>query len=368
VIQNNVIDNVENVAGAEPTGITLKSFTGDAGFGFNSSGAAVEDTASPPATNTDILNNEISNISSSDGGFATKGISVSGEFEDVLIAENTLSQITSPGRVNVITLTENSGSFSGNQYDIDGDGEGERIGPRDFEITNNNVNQISAGDGRGINIGGYEDLSGTDGHIIADNNIQNASVTRFAGTQDGFSIGSADALNVQDNDVTPAPGSPALALGNATSVSGNDLNSDSLDVVRVSRNVSDVNGQIVQLYEQNTLVNVSIGNDAARENRTDEPGSPGIQSVEIEDTDTDGDIENVTITATENLTDSEFDTSDFEINEQNPSSVTTGADAYDEVVVLNFSNSDLDGTGPEVITEASTASADLTDLAGNTSN
>jgi hypothetical protein len=197
-IRNNEIDNVENLdGGPEPVGITLKSFTGDAGFGFNSSGNGVTDPSSPPATDTDILDNEISNISST-GGFATKGISVSGEFEDVDIINNRLETIDSPGGdARAITLSENGGSYSGNKYDIDDDGNGERIGPQDFEISNNTISDVNAADSRSVNIGGYEQL---DPHSVSQNTINDGTVARFAGEQPGFQPGDGNALNLSGNN------------------------------------------------------------------------------------------------------------------------------------------------------------------------
>jgi hypothetical protein len=199
-ISNNEIDNVQGNAGAEPVGITLKSFTGDAGFGFDSTGATVTDAASPPATDTDIRNNEISDITSVDGGFATKGISVSGEFEDVDIIGNSLTGIngTTDGDARAITLSENGDSYSGNQYDIDGDGNGERIGPQDFDIRNNEISDVT-GDARSINLGGYEVFGD---HTVSQNTINDGAVTRFAGNQPGFQPGDGDALNLVDNTFT----------------------------------------------------------------------------------------------------------------------------------------------------------------------
>jgi surface glycoprotein (TIGR04207 family) len=202
-ISNNEIDNVENLEGGpEPVGITLKSFTGDAGFGVDSNGDSLTDPVSPPATDTDILNNEISNISSN-GGFATKGISVSGEFEDVDIIDNQLKTVESPGGdARAITLSENSlkpdvpASY---EYDIDGDGNGERIGPQDFDIRGNTISDVNASDARSINFGGYEKFGD---HSITQNTINDGAVTRFAGDQPGFQPGDGDALNFSGNTFT----------------------------------------------------------------------------------------------------------------------------------------------------------------------
>ena len=199
-ISNNKIDKVENLGGGpEPVGITLKSFTGDAGFGFDSNGDSVTDTSSPPATDTDIRNNTISNISSN-GGYATKGISVSGEFEDVDVINNGITDIEAPGGTALgITFNENGGSYSGNKYDIDDDGNGERIGPRNFTVESNEINVTNASDPRSLNIGGYEDLNGGDTHLVENNSFLEGSVERYAKNQPGFQPGDEDTLNATNN-------------------------------------------------------------------------------------------------------------------------------------------------------------------------
>jgi hypothetical protein len=236
-ISNNQISNVQSEGFTNAVGITLKSFTGDAGFGKNSTGADVDDPSSPPATDTDILNNDISNI---DGGndSRTKGISVSGEFEDVLVEGNSISGVIAnasgtSGNAFGVTFTENGGSYSGNQYDIDNDGNGERIGPRNFTISGNDIAQITADSPVNIFIGGYEDLNGTDDHVVEGNNLNDtgAAVSRFAGDQPGYQIGDGDTLDVRNNfwgnstgpsgeDGVGGSGAPAITVG--TDSSGND--------------------------------------------------------------------------------------------------------------------------------------------------
>ncbi len=198
-IKKNEISDVQNSNGPEPVGITLKSFTGDAGFGFDSNGDPVTDASSPPATDTDIVNNTISNISS-DGGYATKGISISGEFEDVDVINNDITGIESPGGTALgITLSENGDSYSGNKYDIDDDGSGERIGPRDFEIRSNTIDQVDADSPRAVNIGGYEDLNGDGQNVVSGNNIEDGVVSRVFYTQPGFDADDADILDATEN-------------------------------------------------------------------------------------------------------------------------------------------------------------------------
>ena len=198
-ISGNDISNVQNGDGPEPVGITLKSFTGDAGFGFDSNGDPVTDTSSPPATDTDIVNNTISDINSTSGGYATKGISFSGEFEDVDVINNSLTDIISPGSTAIaITFSENNKGDNPEdyKYDIDDDGNGERIGPRDFDVRNNEIGQVTASDARAVNIGGYEQLGD---HSVTQNNINDGEVVRYFGNQAGFDPADADALKAQLN-------------------------------------------------------------------------------------------------------------------------------------------------------------------------
>ncbi|ESS02428.1 MAG: hypothetical protein A07HR67_02759 [uncultured archaeon A07HR67] len=210
-IRNNTIDTVENTSGGpEPTGITLKSFDGDAGFGFDSNGNLTSDPSSPPATDTDIINNDIRNITSN-GGFATKGISVSGEFRDVDIIGNALDTIESPGGdARAITLSENSNNGGPFNFDIDDDGSGERLGPQDFTIENNEIVR-DADDPRSVNVGGYETLGS---NSVSGNIINSGAVTRFAGDQDGFQPGDEDTLNVTGNTFTDATADTYISLSN----------------------------------------------------------------------------------------------------------------------------------------------------------
>ena len=198
-ISNNDVRNVQTSSSVNAAGITLKNFTGDAGFGKDSNGDGVNDPSSPPATDTDILNNAISNIAGGDGS-RTKGISVSGEFEDVLVKNNSITDISSSGSTTLaITLTENGGSFSANRYDIDNDGNGERIGPRNFVIERNDIDDLTGQSGRisALFIGGYEDLG--DGHDVHFNNFLSGAVSRVFYDQAGFKESDADVLSANCN-------------------------------------------------------------------------------------------------------------------------------------------------------------------------
>ncbi|OYR45653.1 hypothetical protein DJ74_15895 [Halorubrum sp. Ea8] len=198
-ISDNEVKNVQTSSSVNAAGITLKSFTGDAGFGRDSNGDSVSDPSSPPATDTDIRNNDISDIAGG-GGSRTKGISVSGEFEDVLIKNNSITDISSSGSTTLaITLTENGGSFSGNGYDIDDDGNGERIGPRNFVIERNDIDNLTGLSGRvsALFIGGYEDLG--DDHDVHFNNFLSGAVSRIFFDQDGFQEADADVLSANCN-------------------------------------------------------------------------------------------------------------------------------------------------------------------------
>jgi len=202
-IKDNTISNVQSDGSSNANGITLKSFTGEAGFGKDSGGNDANDPSSPPATDTDVVGNDISNIDAGDGSgrHIAKGISVSGEFEDVLVEGNDISGLTAAGTgtnfARGITFTENGGSYSGNTYDIDGDGNGERIGPQEFDIKNNDISQLSAGVfSSSIFIGGYEQL---ESHAVNQNTISDGAVERLAGNQPGFQPGDGDALNASAN-------------------------------------------------------------------------------------------------------------------------------------------------------------------------
>jgi hypothetical protein len=205
-ISNNEVRNVQTSSSVNAVGITLKSFTGDAGFGKDSNGDSVSDPSSPPATDTDILNNAISNIAGGDGS-RTKGLSVSGEFEDVLVKNNSITDLSSSGSTTLgITLTENGGSYSGNQYDIDDDGNGERIGPRNFVIERNDIDNLTGQSGRvsALFIGGYEDLG--DGHDVRLNNFLSGAVSRIFYDQVGFQASDADTLSAGCNYWSHATG------------------------------------------------------------------------------------------------------------------------------------------------------------------
>jgi hypothetical protein len=84
-------------------------------------------------------------------------------------------------------------------------GSDPREGPTNFEITANEFGLIqrstignTASEVSGsIFIGGYDDLG--EDHRVENNNIRRGQVARFGESQDGFSPGEADALNVENN-------------------------------------------------------------------------------------------------------------------------------------------------------------------------
>ncbi|WP_299332552.1 PGF-CTERM sorting domain-containing protein [Haloplanus sp.] len=280
-IRNNSISNVQSSGYTNAVGITLKSFTGDAGFGKDSSGADVTDGSSPPATDTDIGNNSISNIDGGDDS-RTKGISVSGEFEDVLVEGNSVSGISaaddgSAGNALGVTFTENGGSYSSNKYDIDDDGTGERIGPRNFVVRNNTVKRVTAGSPAGVFVGGYEALG--DDNVIANNTI-NTPVSRYNADQPGFDFADADGLTVRDNDL--AASQVALDLDRIGAVSGNSLSASTPPDARIDAtrdradidpaDVAPVNTRLQTLLSTNdlattapaTVTSVSLDNPSGR--------------------------------------------------------------------------------------------------------
>jgi PGF-pre-PGF domain-containing protein len=103
---------------------------------------------------------------------------------------------------------------------FEGDPKGkDRVGPKNFEITGNTVDELQHTGGdvdASLFIGGYEDL-GT--HVVS-NNVLNGWIERFNGDQTGFDYGDATPLNLKNNDVTTSYG-PALIIGKVGEVSGN---------------------------------------------------------------------------------------------------------------------------------------------------
>jgi surface glycoprotein (TIGR04207 family) len=192
-VEDNTIRNV-NTKGdnsQNAVGLSFSSFIGDEAF-------ADTDPGSETAENTSVQNNVVTNITGAEGS-RTKGISVSGEFDGLTIANNTVTAVSAnitDSNILAITLTENPGK-SGS--DIDGDGTNERIGPRNFEIRDNDIDELSGADEALVSVGGYEDLG--DNHVVEDNNFldTDAGVSRFAQNQGGFNPGDEDTLDATSN-------------------------------------------------------------------------------------------------------------------------------------------------------------------------
>jgi surface glycoprotein (TIGR04207 family) len=192
-VEDNTIRNVntKDDNSQNAVGLSFSSFIGDEAF-------ADTDPGSETAENTSVQNNVVTNITGAEGS-RTKGISVSGEFDGLTIANNTVTAVSAnitDSNIFAITLTENPGK-SGS--DIDGDGTNERIGPRNFEIRDNDIDELSGADEALVFVGGYEDLG--DNHVVEDNNFldTDAGVSRFAQNQAGFNPGDEDTLDATSN-------------------------------------------------------------------------------------------------------------------------------------------------------------------------
>jgi PGF-CTERM protein/PGF-pre-PGF domain-containing protein len=281
-ITDNTISNVQADGSSNANGITLKSFTGEAGFGKDSGGNEATDPSSPPATDTDVVGNDISNIDAGDGSgrHIAKGISVSGEFEDVLVEGNDIAGLTAAGTgtnfARGITFTENGDSYSSNAYDVDGDGNGERIGPREFDIRNNDISHLSAGVfNSAIFVGGYEQFQS---HAVNRNTISDGAVERVAGTRPGFQPGDGDALNASANtfeeeraDLYYSDGSEAANL--EAVVARNDF--DSVDVIVGSTAITrpPTDNEVLNVDRQSSVGTIQNAVDSASAGNTIAVGS-----------------------------------------------------------------------------------------------
>ncbi len=192
-VENNTVENVDTTGEQyrNAVGLSFSSFTGDAAFDSS-------DSTSEAANNTTVSNNSISGITGAESG-RTKGISVSGEFDDLTIGDNTITGISAPtndSTVLGITLTENP-PVSG--VDPDNDGTEERIGPKNFVIERNDIDNLTGGTDSvaALFIGGYEDLG--DGHDVHLNNFLSGAVSRVFYDQNGFDESDADTLSAECN-------------------------------------------------------------------------------------------------------------------------------------------------------------------------
>jgi hypothetical protein len=195
-VEDNTVRNV-NTEGDQyqnAVGLSFSSFIGNTAF-------ADTDAGSETAENTTVQNNNVTNITGAESS-RTKGISASGELDGMTISNNTITDIsadTTDSTVLAISLTENPG---GTGTDIDNDGTNERIGPRNFVINGNDIDDIAGQSGRlsTLFVGGYEDLG--DNHFVEENNFQDTdtAVSRFYdSSQSGADSGDEDTLNATSN-------------------------------------------------------------------------------------------------------------------------------------------------------------------------
>lgn len=192
-VENNTVETVDTTGDQyqNAVGLSFSSFIGDAAFDSS-------DATSEAGNNTTVTNNTISDISGAESS-RTKGISVSGEFDDLTIEDNTLTDISAPtndSTVLAVTLTENP-PVSG--VDPDDDGTEERIGPKNFVIERNDIDNLTGQNGRlsALFIGGYEELGDT--HDVRFNNFLSGAVSRVFYDQGGFDEGDADTLAAECN-------------------------------------------------------------------------------------------------------------------------------------------------------------------------
>jgi surface glycoprotein (TIGR04207 family) len=216
-VEDNTVRNV-NTEGDQyqnAVGLSFSSFIGDVAFD------SVNDTTSETAENTGVQNNVVTNITGAESS-RTKGISASGEFDGMTIANNTLTDISAnitDSTVLAISLSENPG---GSGTDIDNDSTNERIGPRNFVIQSNDIDDITGQSGRlsTLFIGGYEDLG--DNHVVEKNNFldTDTAVARFAQNQSGFNPGDEDILIATSNWWGSTDGPGGDFNGNGASATG----------------------------------------------------------------------------------------------------------------------------------------------------
>lgn len=232
-IQNNVITNVD--------GGTFGSGDGTRGAG---NGVQVQFTADGAVNKTanglHVLDNKISNITTPDlssGDDRTLAIGVNvlprgNDINDLVIDGNVFRDIE-PGKagngVRRARAISVGTQLDGNRQTGDADGvkitnndisaiAGSRLfavslfedgsvnprrGVQDFEIKNNDFNNLNATSNReneieaAIFIGGYEELG--DNHVVTKNNVNDGFVERFARSQSNFTPKNADALSAECN-------------------------------------------------------------------------------------------------------------------------------------------------------------------------
>lgn len=170
-IEENIIRDVDTTGDQyqNAVGISLSSFIGNEAF------AGGDDSGSETAEESRIRNNRITNITGAQSS-RTKGISASGEFDGVYLRNNSITDITAltdDSDVLAISLTENPPTSNS---DFDNDGTDERVGPQDFLIENNTIDQLDAGSTAAVFVGGYEELGFSE---VRRNNILDGTVERF---------------------------------------------------------------------------------------------------------------------------------------------------------------------------------------------
>jgi PGF-pre-PGF domain-containing protein len=186
------------------TGLSFSSFVGDGGGNDGkpafSTGVYANDTV--------VFGNTVENITAP---ARAKGIAASGEFDGMIIESNVVRNVDGADeRALGITLTENPDGG-----DIDGDGDSERVGPRNFSVVNNEIGPIIADAPSALFVGGYEDL-GAD-HVVLDNTL-NGPVERYHGAQAGFSLDDADTLQASFNYWGAADGPSGAATGSGSPI------------------------------------------------------------------------------------------------------------------------------------------------------
>jgi hypothetical protein len=205
-VRDNTVRNVSapSQAPGRAAGLSFSSFIGDTAYKKET-----EAENFGYARNTIVTDNTVKNISTPSG--RTKGISASGEFDGVVMKGNNVQNVDGVNnRAIGIGLTENP-----NGPDIDGDGKGERIGPRNFVLSQNNVDNIKTTDdgfSSSLFVGGFEDLG--DNHRVTRNNFLSGAVERFAGQQDGYQIGDGDVLDARENYYGASDGPSGDGSGN----------------------------------------------------------------------------------------------------------------------------------------------------------
>lgn len=181
-VADNIVRNVVSDNWVRASGLSFSSFIEDKPAFAD--GNFAKDTV--------VRGNTIERIKGvTDGSSRIKGISASGEFDGMMIVDNTISNVTGSDRALGVTLTENL-----NGGDIDDDGNSERVGPRNFVLRDNTISEVDAAEANSLFVGGYEDLG--DDHVVTHNTLL-GPVARFHGDQPGFQIGDADRLDAPGN-------------------------------------------------------------------------------------------------------------------------------------------------------------------------